>query len=69
MQLILVHILQILVRTYQNRTISNKARLKMTGKVDLVKDAAMILGGLSYYVAGTAYILSKLAADYSLTLM
>jgi len=47
-------------------------------RTDLIKDAIMISGGVAYYVASTGvayyvastfYIFSKLASDYSLTLM
>jgi len=38
-------------------------------RTEIIKDAVMISGGIAYYVASTFYIFSKLAADYSLTLM
>ena len=41
----------------------------MNTTFEKAKDAVMILGGLSYYVAGTVYLISKLTANYSLTLM
>jgi len=46
-----------------------RKRRKQMNRTDLIKDAIMISGGVAYYVASTFYIFSKLASDYSLTLM
>ena len=41
----------------------------MSDNIEKIKDAAMIIAGISYYTAATTYIISKLSASYSLNLM
>jgi len=41
----------------------------MSDTVEKIKDAVMIIAGISYYAAAATYIVSKLSASYSLNLM
>ena len=48
---------------------TNYQEEKMNFNGEFFKDAVMILGGLSYYLAGAVYVFSKLTASVSLNLM
>lgn len=41
----------------------------MKPNVELIKDAAMILGGLAFYITFAMFLVSKMTMDYSLNLM
>lgn len=48
---------------------AKKVRYTMKINLELVKDTAMVLAGLSFYIISASFLIANMAKDFSLNLM